>query len=110
MPAVVRITTRWVDHTELRILTPPDAPALDVKEEEEERGGRGGGGEGKGKVLSVSDAKVLLSPDALKYMQGTYVIEATVPEKSNVQCHLWSGDIGLRNKMEGDIDLMTKHG
>jgi len=71
VPAQISITSGWIDHTELRIDTPPHAPALDVQVL------RGNGAKGISKeestlsTLSVSDAKILLPPDALKYMEGT---------------------------------------
>lgn len=77
VPAQVTITTAWIDHTKLLIAAPPNAPALDVQVLNE---GEGGEGEatGRGRVLSISDAKMLLPPDALKYLDGMYAL------------HLWS--------------------
>ncbi|GAB5037585.1 Hypothetical protein NocV09_09000070 [Nannochloropsis oceanica] len=113
VPAQVTITTAWIDHTKLLIAAPPNAPALDVQVLNE---GEGGEGEatGRGRVLSISDAKMLLPPDALKYLDGHYHIHATIPEKVHtLQVHLSQspGTITLTQKIEGEsIDLLSKEG
>jgi hypothetical protein len=69
VPAQVTITSAWIDHTELLIVAPPHAPALDVQVLSE-GDGSSGKDTGRGSVLSISDAKMLLPPDALKYLEG----------------------------------------
>lgn len=52
-----QIKSAWIDHTELSVEAPPDAPALEVTE--------AGGGGGEPGAVVVSDAKLNFAPNAL---------------------------------------------